>query len=95
MRYLMTLLAILGAVLVVVYIVDAFTPAEAPKSISTISPSDRQDIEKFAYIITKPMADLTSEEIDFMGVKAKDPCYEKYALLPAERMVTKIAACKQ
>lgn len=52
------------------------------------------EIEKFAYIITKPLEDLTSEEIDFMGTKAGDPCYEKNALLPEEEMVSAIAECE-
>ena len=95
MRYLTMMFAVLGVILVVVYIVDAFTPAEPSTPAPTVSTSDKQDIEKFAYVITKPVADLTSEEIDFMGVKAKDPCYEKYALLSAERMVTKITECKE
>ena len=95
MRYLTMMFAVLGVILVVVYIVDAFTPAEPSTPAPTVSISDKQDIEKFAYVITKPVADLTSEEIDFMGDKAKDPCYEKYALLSAERMVTKITECKR
>ena len=95
------MMAALGAILVVMAVVDTFKPAEPSKAstpVSAVSPAvqqEKQEIEQFAYIVTKPLDELTSEDIDFMGVKAKDPCYEKYAELPSEQMIAKIAACKE
>ena len=101
MRYLLVFFAIMGTILLVTYAVDAFKPAEMAKStsvesVSTVSAAEQQktqEIEEFAYIVTKPLGDLTDEDFDFIDTKAKDPCYEKYAMLSSEQMIKKITAC--
>jgi hypothetical protein len=74
-------------------------PAPVAKAVATPAPTvsseEEEEIEEFAYIMTKPIEDVTDDELDFMGEKAEDPCYEQYSLLPAERMIAKITACKE
>lgn len=109
-RYLIMFSAVLLVLLLGAYVVDAVKPAEAtdtkpvatapnqPEVQETQEIQEEQqvtsEIERFAYIVTKPMDTLTSEDIDFMGEKAKDPCYEKNAMLPRDQMVEAITACK-
>ena len=71
------------------------TPSQVSEPVVAVPPVDEEEIERFAYIMTKPIEDVTGDELDFMGEKAEDPCYERYSLLPAKRMVAKITACKE
>jgi hypothetical protein len=71
------------------------TPSQVSKPVEVVPSVNEEEIEKFAYIMTKPIEDVTGDELEFMGEKAEDPCYEQYSLLPAERMVAKITACKE
>ena len=71
------------------------TPSQASEPVEVVPSVDEEEIEQFAYIRTKPIEDVTSDELDFMGEKAEDPCFERYSLLPVERMIAKITACKE
>jgi len=74
------------------------TPSQVSEPVEvapSVDETEIEEIEQFAYIMTKPIEDVTGDELDFMGEKAEDPCYEKYSLLPVERMITKITACKE
>lgn len=104
LRYLLILMAILGVVLAATYMVEAIKPTEPVKSVkpvAAVAPTQNledieeiQDIEEFADIVTKSADKLTSEDLDLLTVKAKDPCYEKNVMLPQEQMMEAIAACK-
>jgi hypothetical protein len=100
MRYGLIFFAIMGVLLIAISVVEAVSPAAPAKSTAKVSTVDqqkmqeKQEIQEFAYIVTKPIDELTSEEIDAMGAKAGDPCYEKNALLPEDEMVEAILACK-
>jgi hypothetical protein len=80
------------------------TPTEA-KPVSAVSTpttpttpitssQETQDIEKFADVVTQPLETLSSEDLDFVGVKAKDPCYADNVSLPPDEMIEAITACK-
>ena len=74
------------------------TPSQVSEPVEVVPSVDEEeidDIEQFAYIVTKPLDQLTSEDLDFVESKAKDPCYETYAGLPNDQMITKITACKE
>lgn len=102
------LLIILGAVSVGVLLVFAgmemATPPEASSpavSASQEKPEDIQEeqqvtseIERFAYVVTKPLDQLTSEDLEFVEEMADDPCYEDNVSLPQEKMIDAITACK-
>jgi hypothetical protein len=104
MRYTLIALVIMIPMFAVLAVIEAATPAEPVKaeaktaeSVPTVSAANQQeiqDIESFAYIVTKPLDELKSSEIDLMGEKASDPCYEKNALLPREEMIVAIKKCK-
>lgn len=96
-------LAIMASALVVLlvgtYVVKAFRPVESsqaakPTGPSLVSQKEMQEIEEFATAVTKPMGELTKEDLDLVGAKAKDPCYDKNAQLPQEQMMSAIAKCK-
>lgn len=63
-------------------------------STPTTSSQEAQDIEKFSVIVTKPLETLSSEDLDFVGVKAEDPCYADNTSLPSDEMIEAIATCK-
>jgi hypothetical protein len=71
------------------------TPSQASEPVEVVPSVDEEEIEQFAYIMTKPIEDVTGDELEFMGEKAEDPCFERYSLLPVERMIAKITACKE
>jgi hypothetical protein len=54
-----------------------------------------QDIQAFADAVTKPLDTLSDEDLDLIGRKAKDPCYETNAILPKEQMLQAISSCKE
>jgi len=97
MRYALIALLIMVPLFAVLAVVEASAPAEPVKTAPAVSPANQQEtreIEEFAYIVTKPLDELTSEDIDLMGKHSKDPCYEKNALLPREQMIVAITKCK-
>jgi hypothetical protein len=72
------------------------SPASEPVEIApSVDEEEIDDIEHFAYIVTKPLDELTSEDLDFVESKAEDSCYARYAGLPNDQMITKITACKE
>jgi hypothetical protein len=98
-RYALIAMAILIPLFAILAVVEAKTPDAPAKPVPVVSPAnqqERQDIEEFADDITKPAYTLSSDDLDFVGEKAKDPCYEKSAdaLLPKEQMIAAITACK-
>jgi hypothetical protein len=103
LRYGLIFFAIAITLLLAMAVVEGITPAEPAKSASTQyqetpqetqDRQERQEIEEFALAVTKPLHTLTREDLDLVGAKAKDPCYEKNATLPQEEMVEAIATCK-
>jgi hypothetical protein len=101
MRYALIFMAVMGTLLVAMMVVEAVSKPSSPtktaevvSAISAANQQEIQDIESFAYIVTKPLDELKSSEIDLMGEKASDPCYEKNALLPREEMIVAIKKCK-
>jgi hypothetical protein len=66
----------------------------APVTASTPASSEAEDIEHFATVVTQPLETLSTEDLDFVGSKAGDPCYENNASLPPEEMIEVITACK-
>src|SRR4051794_11999417 len=48
---------------------------------------EMQDIQAFADAVTKPLDTLSDEDLDLIGSKAGDPCYEANAMLPADQMI--------
>jgi cell division protein FtsB len=98
MRYLVIFMAILGAVFVVVSIVNAISPPAKSATKQTVSTQivskQKQEIKEFADIVTKPLDTLTKEDLDLVDAKADDPCYAKNAKLPQDQMIKAISACK-
>src|SRR3954470_6610137 len=97
-RQLFVLFPIMGTLLVAISAVKAVMPTEPAKSavpsVLTTQQKELQDIQRFAVVVTKPLDTLTSEDLDLVGSKAHDPCYESNAMLPAEQMVEAISTCK-
>lgn len=88
------LIAIFGALILVMGVIGMAKPAEPVTQTPAAAVSNHQrEIEKFADVVTKPVDTLSSEDLDFIGSKAGDPCYEKNAMLPREEMISAITAC--
>lgn len=106
-RMMFIIIPVLCVVLLASYIVDAVKPSEPVKAattsqstqeVPTMSDSVKQqelsNIEEFAYMVTHPVDEMQSGDLDLLDDKANDPCYEKNAQLPEEEMVVAITACK-
>ena len=101
------IVSILGALLTLVMIVKAVTPAEPVTAATPIvqpvtaaTPAEipveaTAEAEQFAVIVTKPLETLTSDDLDFMTEKAEDPCYASNVQLPREEMIAAIVACSK
>lgn len=100
MRYGAIFFAIALVVLAAGAVLEAASPAEETKAatpvaeVSSANQQDLQEIDEFVDIMTKPIDELTSEEIDLMGEKAEDPCYAQNAEVEQGLMAEEIAACK-
>jgi DNA-directed RNA polymerase specialized sigma24 family protein len=99
MRYGVIFFAIALVVLAVGAVMEAASPAEEPKVAKPAGPSVAQqeemyEIEEFADAVTKPLEELSSEDLDLVSEKAEDPCYEENSMLPQDEMVEAIYACK-
>lgn len=90
MRYLLLFLAILGALLLGMSVIEAVKPAEPVKTTVSVK---HQEIEKFADMVTKPLETFTKEDLALLDAKAEDPCYAKNAMLPKAEMIVAITAC--
>lgn len=98
MRYLFILFGLLLVIGIAASAVEAVKPEEKPKSSAvTMSVADQQElqkIEEFTEIVTKPVGEVTSEDLALIDTVKNDPCYEKNALVEKELMVDAIAKCK-
>lgn len=99
MRYAIIFFAIALVMLAVGAVVESGKPAEAAKTAKPTGPSvahqqEMDEIEEFVDIVTKPIDELTSEEIDLMGEKAEDPCYAQNVEVEQGMMAEAIAECK-
>lgn len=98
-RMLFILLAVMGAVLVAISVGKAVMPAEPVKaavSIPTATQQERQDIQEFAVVVTKPLDTLTPEDFQLITSKENDPCYNASVgvKLNQAQIVQTIIACK-
>lgn len=107
-RQLFIFLGVLGALLMVLIVIEAVMPGtptaakptEQTKSVqmvSTVDPqeTETQDIQAFADAVTKPLGTLSEEDLALIDRKAKDPCYETNAMLPKDQMLQAISSCKK
>src|SRR4051812_5301798 len=100
-RMLFILLAVMGAVLVAISVGKAVMPTEPVKTAvsKTESPAtqqERQDIQEFAVVVTKPLDTLTPEDFQLITSKENDPCYNASVgvKLNQAQIVQAIIACK-
>lgn len=68
-------------------------PVKAP-SVVKVVPQKALDAERFATLVTMPVEQLSSEDLDFIGSKTGNPCYEPYVQLSHDDMVNAIKACE-
>ena len=108
-RQLFTFLGVLGTLLMVLIMIELAMPAkptaakapEPTKSVQVVPAAESQetqelqDIQAFADAITKPLGTLTSDDLNLMDSKAKDPCYESNAMLPKDQMIQAISSCEE
>lgn len=68
-------------------------PIKAPH-VAKVLPQTALDAERFAELITMPLDQLQSDDLEFIDTKADNPCYAEFTQLPAEDMVNAIKACE-
>lgn len=103
LEYALVVFAILGVLLIAMTAVEIMQPAPPAKPVAVKSQEtqemqemhEMQDIQAFAAAVTKPLDQLTDEDLALVEAKAGDPCYEENTQLPSELMVKTIKACKQ
>lgn len=99
LQYGLVLFAILAVLLIATTAVEAMTPSKAVKptvstTVATTDQQETQEIQAFATAVTKPLDQLTKEDLDLVDAHDEDPCYADNVKLPSELMVQTIKACK-
>lgn len=97
LKYGLVLFAILSVLLIVTTAVEAMSPAEPVKPATVVATTEQPEIEEiqaFATAVTKPLDQLTKEDLDLVDAHDEDPCYADNVKLPSELMVQTIKACK-
>jgi hypothetical protein len=97
LKYGLVLFAILGVLLIATTAVEAMTPTKPPTASTTVATTEQQELQEiqaFATAVTKPLDQLTKEDLDLVDAHDEDPCYADNVKLPSELMVQTIKACK-
>lgn len=98
-RQAMILMPVMFVILAAVAAVSAIVPAkEKPvatvsKPVSAVS-SETQDAERFADVVTMPVEDLTSDDLEFLKSKENNPCYAGNVDVEQGVMAEEIMACE-
>lgn len=98
-RQAMIILPVIFVILAAVAAVSAIVPAkEKPvatvsKPVSAVS-SKTQDAERFADVVTMPVENLTSDDLEFLKSKENNPCYAGNVDVEQGMMAEEIMACE-